>query len=272
MRPDWGGWGRTSNLPVNSRALCQLSYTPRLESRASDFTRALRTGQGHRAHSLRSEEFPAHETASYMPLRIHALILAAGQSRRFGGGKLHALHRGRPLLSHVLDVVAGGRKRGLLDGGHVVVAAGDERGLALVRTAGLGTVTNDAPELGLSHSIRLGLAALAVPTVEEAGAVLVFLGDQPLVRLKVVEALVAAWKQGSGPIVRPRYEARPDAPGHPVLLTRPIWARAGQLEGDRGFRALLDSGTQETVTLDVKGDNPDVDTRADLNALEEFSR
>ena len=24
----WGGWGRTSNLPVNSRALCQLSYTP----------------------------------------------------------------------------------------------------------------------------------------------------------------------------------------------------------------------------------------------------
>ena len=27
----WGGWGRTSNLPVNSRALCQLSYTPRLE-------------------------------------------------------------------------------------------------------------------------------------------------------------------------------------------------------------------------------------------------
>ena len=26
---DWGGWGRTSNLPVNSRALCQLSYTPK---------------------------------------------------------------------------------------------------------------------------------------------------------------------------------------------------------------------------------------------------
>ena len=24
----WGGWGRTSNLPVNSRALCLLSYTP----------------------------------------------------------------------------------------------------------------------------------------------------------------------------------------------------------------------------------------------------
>ena len=28
--PYWGGWGRTSNLPVNSRALCQLSYTPKM--------------------------------------------------------------------------------------------------------------------------------------------------------------------------------------------------------------------------------------------------
>jgi len=205
-------------------------------------------------------------------LRAHALILAAGQGRRFGGGKLHALYRGRPLLSYVLDVVEVARKRGLLDGGHVVVAAGDERALTLARAGGLGTLINDAPDLGLSHSVRLGLAELEARTIEEAGAALVCLGDQPLVRIDVVEALVAAWKQGSGPIVRPRYEARPDAPGHPVLLARSIWARARQLEGDRGFSALLDSSPLETVTLDVKGDNPDVDTRADLNALEGFSR
>ena len=205
-------------------------------------------------------------------MRAHALILAAGQGRRFGGGKLHALYRGRPLLSYVLDVVKVARKRGLLDGGHVVVAADDERALTLALAAGLATVINDAPELGLSRSLRLGLAALEARTIEEAGAALVFLGDQPLVRADVVEALVAAWQQGGGPIVRPRYEGRPDAPGHPVLLDRSIWARARQLEGDRGFSALLDSIPSETVMLDVKGDNPDVDTPADLNALEGFSR
>ena len=215
-------------------------------------------------------------------MRVHALILAAGQSRRFGGGKLHALYRGRPLLSYVLDVVEAARKRGLLDGGHVVVAAGDERALTLARAGGLGIVINHAPELGLSHSVQLGLAALESRTIEEAGAALVFLGDQPLVRIDVVEALVAAWRVLSGPatreggggrdpIVRPRYEACPDAPGHPVLLARSIWARARQLEDDRGFGALLDSSSTETVRLDVRGDNPDVDTRADLNALEGFS-
>jgi CTP:molybdopterin cytidylyltransferase MocA len=205
-------------------------------------------------------------------LRAHALILAAGQGRRFGGGKLHALFRGYPLLSYVLDVVVVARKRGLIDGGHVVVAADDERALKLACAAGLGTVINDAPELGLSRSLRLGLAALEARSIEEAGAALVFLGDQPLVRADVVEALVAAWQQGGGPIVRPRYESRPDAPGHPVLLDRAIWARARHLEGDRGFSALLESTPSETVMLDVKGDNPDVDTRADLNALEGFSR
>ena len=26
---DWGGWTRTTNFPVNSRAVCQLTYTPK---------------------------------------------------------------------------------------------------------------------------------------------------------------------------------------------------------------------------------------------------
>ena len=29
MGGSWGGWIRTTNLPVNSRLLCQLSYTPK---------------------------------------------------------------------------------------------------------------------------------------------------------------------------------------------------------------------------------------------------
>jgi CTP:molybdopterin cytidylyltransferase MocA len=172
----------------------------------------------------------------------------------------------------VLDVVVAARKRGLLGGGHVVVAAGDARGLALAGAGGLGTIVNPAPDLGLSHSLQLGLAALEVHTVAEAGAVLVFLGDQPLVRLEVVEALVTAWRQGTGAVVRPRYEASPGTPGHPVLLARSIWGRAHHLEGDQGFGALFDSGTLEAVALDVKGDNPDVDTRADLKALDGLPR
>jgi molybdenum cofactor cytidylyltransferase len=136
-----------------------------------------------------------------------------------------------------------------------------------VRNAGLEPVFNDAPERGLSYSLRLGLASLESGP-PAAGAALVFLGDQPLVRLEVVERLVKAWQEGRGAIIRPRYTEPGDAPGHPVVLSRRMWPQARKLEGDLGFRALLDSNPPDMVTLDVAGDNPDVDTLADLRALE----
>ncbi|MEO8463236.1 MAG: NTP transferase domain-containing protein, partial [Chloroflexota bacterium] len=43
---------------------------------------------------------------SIEPDRITAIVLAAGQSTRFGGRKLTATLDGLPLLQHVLDALA----------------------------------------------------------------------------------------------------------------------------------------------------------------------
>lgn len=198
-------------------------------------------------------------------------MLAAGEGRRFGGDKLQALYRGRPLLSHVLDVVAAARENGLLDDAFVVIAADDKPALRLVRDAGLLPTVNGSPHLGLSHSLHLGLQALEPRSGHEPSAVLVFLGDQPLVRLDVLERLVGSWRGGMGSALRPRYQQSPDTPGHPVLLSRAVWPLARQLTGDRGFGSLLHSPSSDWVTIDVPGNNPDVDTPADLRALEESS-
>lgn len=205
-------------------------------------------------------------------MRAHALILAAGQGRRFGGRKLHAPYRERPLLSYVLDVAEAALERDLIDGGHVVVGGDDDRARDLIHRSGLNAIINDTPELGLSGSLRLGLAALEARAAHERDAAVIFLGDQPLVRLEVVETLIARWRKGGAAIIRPRYQSRPEVPGHPVLLTRSLWPAVNQLQGDEGLGALLDSAPFETVTLNVPGDNPDIDTRADLLGLEESSR
>jgi molybdenum cofactor cytidylyltransferase len=203
-------------------------------------------------------------------VRAHALVLAAGQGRRFGGGKLLASYRGRPLLSYVLDLVSTACRHGIVGGGHVVVATQDHRARTLIEKASLPAILNDAPDLGLSHSVRLGLSTLEDLKDEDVGAALVFLADQPLVGVGVVERLIAAWHGGNGPIVRPRYRGSPHVPGHPTLLDRSVWPLARQLEGDRGFASLQASAASDIFLLDVPGDNPDVDTPADLHALEEF--
>jgi len=192
------------------------------------------------------------------------VVLGAGRASRFGGPKLLAVLRGRPIVAHVLDAVARARAANLVDQAAIVVAAGDAEVTALARAAGVETITNAAPDRGLSSSLRCGLAALG----SDAGAAVILLGDQPLVRPDVIAALVAAWRDGRGTAIRPRYAEAPGEPGHHVLLDRSVWPRVLRLEGDVGLGALLTPGSAGVAFIEVAGRNPDVDTVADLDTLQ----
>jgi CTP:molybdopterin cytidylyltransferase MocA len=196
------------------------------------------------------------------PAGVAGLILAAGLGRRFGGAKLVAPLRGRPLVSYALDVAGRARAAGLLSDLRIVIARGDHALAGLARDAGVVAVANPAPERGLSSSLRLGLTAL------DASAALVLLADQPLLRLDVVAVLVAAWHEQLGLLIRPRYARSPDEPGHPVLVDRSLWPLTAQLESDAGVGRLLPAGAPGVALINIPGSNPDVDTPADLHLLE----
>jgi CTP:molybdopterin cytidylyltransferase MocA len=65
--------------------------------------------------------------------------------------------------------------------------------------------------------------------------------------------------------VVPRYADQP-GPRNPVLLLRPAWSAAASLEGDRGLAELIEANPHQVAEVD--GAMPDVDTTADLDALE----
>jgi molybdenum cofactor cytidylyltransferase len=195
-------------------------------------------------------------------------VLAAGQAQRFGGGKLMARFRGRPLVAHVLEVVKAARRAGLIVEACAVVPEEDEPLRSLVRQAGLLPVPNDNPALGISQSLRLGFAALAGRCEGRLGAAIVLLGDQPLVSLDALEVLIQGWREGQGRLLRPRYAASPDVPGHPVLLDRSLWPLVDTIVGDQGLGTVLRPGEPGVVLLDLPGVNPDVDTPGDLHTLE----
>lgn len=194
--------------------------------------------------------------------RVGAVLLAAGAGRRFGGTKLLAPFRGRPLLSHGCEAIARARGTGLLAAAWAVVAVDDEPTRSLVVGAGLAPIANDRPGDGISHSIRLGLKAAEA---EQVGAVLLLLGDQPLVEVETMARLIHAWRSGAGPVIRPRYADQPAVPGHPVLLDRTVWPLADRTTGDHGLADLLPA----PALIDLPGANPDVDTPTDLHRLEE---
>jgi CTP:molybdopterin cytidylyltransferase MocA len=203
-----------------------------------------------------------------MPLSlVYAIVLAAGQGRRFGRDKLLAPLRGRPVLGHVLTAVAGARDAGELAGGLVVLPQGNPDRERLLLNYRLEYAFNPAPERGVAGSLQTGLTTLA-SRHPGAEAALLVQGDQPLLRLDVISALISTWRRGTGPVVRPRYQEEPEVPGHPVLLDRSFWDRAGELKGDAGFAPLFLKYPDVVTLVDVPGNNPAINSPTDLALLE----
>lgn len=191
---------------------------------------------------------------------VRAIVLAAGAGRRFGGRKLEARLAGRPLLQHTLDALAAA---GLED--PVVVLPPDSTLEPLITWRGAERVVNPDPARGLSSSLQLGwAAALAVDPPPDA--VLIALGDQPRPDPEVIGALIATRPDPARPVVAPRYAG--SGARNPVRIDAGP-AGTGLVNaatGDRGIGPLLDANPDLVRWLDVPGDNPDVDRRADLVA------
>lgn len=197
----------------------------------------------------------------------HALLLAAGAARRFGGGKLTTPFHGRPLLTYALDAIRAARSNGTVADLVLVARHTDEKVGVLAAREALVLIPPDLADEGVAASLRAGLAELQR---RGAAAAVVLLGDQPLVRADTISALVEAWRKGAL-AVRPRYAGDPNTPGHPVLLDRGVWPAALGLHGDAGLSALVGSGAIQMQFVDVPGVNPDIDTPDDLLALEEWT-
>jgi molybdenum cofactor cytidylyltransferase len=203
-------------------------------------------------------------------VRIFALVPAAGRSERFGSEKLLAKWHDRELLGHVLLKLNGARAAGLLAGIVVVHRPNDEAIRALiVEYRGYPVAVRD-PLGELSLSIRTGIDAIVQRgAAQQREALLICHGDQPLLRLDVIQAMAEAWGRGGAVAVRPAYRDAPGEPGLPMLVDRSLWRLANEMRGESGFAPVLASHGIAVRSISVGGSNPDVDTPQDLAALED---
>ncbi|WP_280672179.1 2-C-methyl-D-erythritol 4-phosphate cytidylyltransferase [Kitasatospora sp. MAP12-44] len=176
-----------------------------------------------------------------------AVVPAAGRGERLGPGAPKALRElgGAPLLVHAVRALARSRAIGLV----VVVAPPDgvAEVLGLLDSHGLDGMDVRVVAGGATRqeSVRLGLAAVPAQT----GIVLVHDAARPLVPVEVVDAVVAAVRDGADAVVPAvpladtvkRVEPRPAGEPEPVLDT-PDRATLRAVQTPQGFRReLLDA-------------------------------
>lgn len=189
-----------------------------------------------------------------------AIVLAAGESRRFGSPKQLAELDGRPLLQHALDAVLAVEE---LDPVVLVLGAHHEEIRAAIDPGRATVVLCLGWDEGLAASLRAGLAAVR-ETAPDTERVAVCLGDTPRLEPAVIEEVLrAAIGAPPGIPVRATYGGRP---GHPVVLPRELLAAAEELTGEQGARHLL----EDLPVLLVEAGGPggiDVDTPDHLESL-----
>jgi CTP:molybdopterin cytidylyltransferase MocA len=187
---------------------------------------------------------------------VGGLVLAAGGSLRFGSPKQLALFRGRPLVEWPLTALA----EAGIEPRILVLGAEADAIEPRIELAGATVVHCREWEEGQAASLRAGVRALEQTDAE---ALVVVLGDEPLLTAEAVRRVVAA--RGEETAVRATYSG---TPVHPTLIERELWPHLLALRGDHGAAGALGDSGFTAVPCDDLASPADIDTPDDLKRLE----
>ena len=188
---------------------------------------------------------------------ICAMILAAGESRRMGTPKLLLSFKGKTMIETLVDEVL----RSKSDKTMVVLGAEKEKIERIISRLPVAIVVNTRYEEGMLSSIQAGFEALP----DEVDAVLVCLGDQPLIPFFVLDRLIEAYKDTKKGIIIPVYKK---SRGHPILIDIKYKPEIKRISPDIGLRALVHDQSQDVMEVEV--DAPQI--LKDIDKPEDYMR
>jgi molybdenum cofactor cytidylyltransferase len=194
------------------------------------------------------------------PMNVCPILLAAGQSRRFGGDKLiHPLEykkQIKPLILHSiapwLDVFS------QLN----VIVREDNTALQEILhqsefTTRINTISAVNPSKGMSASLVTGIKATS-----NADAWLIGLADMPFINKQVISNSFSALKNGAI-LTQSEYG---HVRGHPVGFTSRFLADLLGLEGDIGAKKILESNSELITAIQSPDDGviSDIDKKSQI--------
>jgi molybdenum cofactor cytidylyltransferase len=189
---------------------------------------------------------------------VAGVILAAGQGKRLGGT--------RPLLvqdqASLLETIVTRFRSTALDDLIVVLGYEARRMVGRISLNGLKVVINGQFRMGLSSSIQRGLAYIN----SRSNAVMLALGDMPLVTKATVNTLISEYKKTKKGIIVPVCE---EQRGHPVVVDLKYLEFLLSLRGDIGAHAVADAFPKDVREVRIDSDEVllDVDTRDDFDRI-----
>jgi molybdenum cofactor cytidylyltransferase len=188
---------------------------------------------------------------------LSAIILAAGESKRMGKPK-QLLPLGKStLLEQAIDNLLNSS----VDETIVVLGHKAEEITEKIANKPVKVVINPDYQQGMSTSIVAGL----IMVDPRSQAVMLALGDQPLVTSRTINQLIEAFNKNRKGIAVPTYRGRR---GHPIIFDIKYKAELFKLKGDIGGREIIQNHPKDVfmVAVDSESVVSDIDTQGDYKA------
>lgn len=186
-------------------------------------------------------------------MKIGLVIMASGLGKRFGGNKLMADLKGKPMLQWILDTTEGlFEKR--------VVVTRNKEVENLCKQLHIDCIYHEFP--GRNDTVRLGLSALRA----DVDYCFFTPGDQPLIRQASIQKLMAAALENRERIVRAGFLEKVGSPmGFPAEFFEQL---CNLPEGKGGnFVALKNPEVVYPIMIEDEYELFDVDTVEDLEIV-----
>jgi molybdenum cofactor cytidylyltransferase len=188
------------------------------------------------------------------------ILLAAGQSRRFGGDKQLAEFRGKSLLSQSAQLLV---ESDLWP--RIVVLSGlnsftEQRHREALSGLDVKIAINCDPERGMSSSIRIGVSEIAMASTNVDG-VIITVCDQVLCTSDILRALENLALSSGAEIVASGYS---ETIGVPAYFSQSMFSQLQHLEGEQGAGSLIRKDYEKCQVLPFEDGSVDIDTVADF--------
>jgi molybdenum cofactor cytidylyltransferase len=191
--------------------------------------------------------------------KIGAVILAAGESSRFGRPKQLVQFRGKSLVRRVVDAAKDANCSVIV----VVLGSKREQIERELKETDAIVAENRDWRRGIGSSIRVGVER-AVNQAPDIAAMVLLTCDQPFVKTDTIERLIAMREKTKKAIVASSYS---ETLGVPALFDRSCFQELLTMPDDSGAKSMILSNRERVAELLFPEGKIDIDTAPDYEKL-----
>ena len=173
---------------------------------------------------------------------LSLIMLAAGNSRRFGSNKLLYEIDGVPMYLRTLYKLQ--KAASELGNCEIIVVTQYEEIAAKAQESGARVLINPHPERGISSSMQIGLAA-----AKESSACLFTVSDQPWLTTETIVELVHKFLSEHKGMACTLLNNKT---GNPCIFSRKYYQELQEIIGDKGGKQIINRHPDDVVYLEIK--------------------